>query len=912
MEIHEIKAKLSLSDVFKHYGYKTDKNMRLCCPFHEDKTPSMQASWQWGTAKCFSSNCRTGGKSMDAIDMVMYSEGYDSLGQKEGKHAACNKCVEMIQGTAVPAYIKKFQHRPEFLNYIFTYFKNAMSGSSPAKDYLQKRGLNYNLIEVGYNAAQFHQGKRKDKFLINGCVENGILLPYGYNTRTVAKEQAYAVFGKYGIVFALRNEKDEIEGLYFRSTVNDEDAKHYYLKNRKGIYPGYPKQSTKKLIVTEAIIDAATLLQIPEVTENYTILSTYGTNGLNEEHIKAVEKLKNLDEIIFSFDGDESGRIATRKYAETLHSKVKQGVEFTQIKLPEGDDVNSFYLKYEHSAIIQLLEEREPIFNGSVIFEEKNISISKEENTSNENKNHPEPSLDTSQLNKLIYTSPNAIYSVLGNLPKELDKLIAGLHAELKTGDKRFRKKSRHDKANLYDDRAVNKMSSEIAEKLNINKSDVLEDLQILTHLLEEHRDNFIQQTKDLPEEQAGKLYIMSSKEREEVLSFLKQKDVVKQLIQMLGDAGIVGEERNRIFLFLVAFSYKMKDTLHALIQGSSGSGKTRLLKRILACMPPEDVISFTRLSDKALYNFPERYFVNKLFGLEDADGLSEDAEFAFRELQSNGEIKSGTSIKLDNGQMTAGQRTVKGPIASICCTTKGEIYEDNMSRVFIVAVDESSEQTAKIIEYQNKEAAGLIDDKKAEKVQKFIRNIVRVLEPLRVVNHYATKIHLPENVKKKRRLNAMFLCCINQIVLLHQYQRKRDSQGRLIATIEDVEMAVNIMFETIVLKADELDGSLRQFYENLKNYIEKKHKGSVSSLENISFTLREIRHELHVSKTQLQRYMNDLHELEYVRQEGGYTNKGYSWHITYWDDYKILRERIKKDLEEQVKKLREEENKEG
>lgn len=321
--------------------------------------------------------------------------------------------------------------------------------------------------------------------------------------------------------------------------------------------------------------------------------------------------------------------------------------------------------------------------------------------------------------------------------------------------------------------------------------------------------------------------------------------------------------------------------------------------------MPEEDVISFTRLSDKALYNFPERYFVNKLFGLEDADGLSEEAEFAFRELQSNGEIRSGTSIKLDNGQITGGEKIVKGPIASICCTTRGEIYEDNMSRVFIVAVDESKEQTDKIINHQNNEAAGLMEERKAEKVQKFIRNVVRVLEPLTVVNQYATKIQLPENVKKKRRLNAMFLCCINQIVLLHQYQRKRDNQGRLIATIEDIEMAVNIMFETIVLKADELDGSLRQFYENLKGYIEKKNK---PNLENIRFTLREIRQAMHLSKTQLYRYMNDLMGLEYVQQTGGFSNKGYTYHITYWDDYKALREKIKKNLAEQIRQIKESE----
>ena len=58
---------------------------------------------------------------------------------------------------------------------------------------------------------------------------------------------------------------------------------------------------------------------------------------------------------------------------------------------------------------------------------------------------------------------------------------------------------------------------------------------------------------------------------------------------------------------------------------------------------------------------------MNRLLCLEDIDGLSEEAEFAFRELQSNGELNSATSIKLESGQITSGQKTVKGPDSQSC-----------------------------------------------------------------------------------------------------------------------------------------------------------------------------------------------------------------------------------------------------
>jgi len=55
MQIEEIKARLTLSEVLKHYGLKPDKNLRLLCPFHEDKKPSMQVYYKTHTAYCFSS-----------------------------------------------------------------------------------------------------------------------------------------------------------------------------------------------------------------------------------------------------------------------------------------------------------------------------------------------------------------------------------------------------------------------------------------------------------------------------------------------------------------------------------------------------------------------------------------------------------------------------------------------------------------------------------------------------------------------------------------------------------------------------------------------------------------------------------------------------------------------------------------
>ena len=81
MEITEIKQQLTLSQVLKYYNLKPDKQLRLNCPFHDDKTPSLQVYYKTHTAYCFSSNCKTHGKSLDVIDFIMYKENITNTKQ---------------------------------------------------------------------------------------------------------------------------------------------------------------------------------------------------------------------------------------------------------------------------------------------------------------------------------------------------------------------------------------------------------------------------------------------------------------------------------------------------------------------------------------------------------------------------------------------------------------------------------------------------------------------------------------------------------------------------------------------------------------------------------------------------------------------------------------------------------------
>lgn len=759
MEISEIKQTLTIANVLHYYGLKTDKQSRLHCPFHEDKTPSMQVYYKTQTAYCFSSNCKTHGKSIDVIDFIMYKENCT-------KHEAIKKAQEILNHQE-PNKKDRYQKdltREQFLGNMFQYFRNAINNSKPAKDYLQKRNLDFTKLEVGYNSGQFHHGARKDENVIAQALEYGLLIDKGIIGRT--GEKAYGVFGKWSISFALKNKENEVTGLYFRSTLNDDNAKHFYLKDRKGIYPNYPKKETKKLILTEAIIDCASLLQIEKIKENYSIIACYGTNGLNEEILNAIKNLSELEEIIFCFDSDEAGKEAVLKYGKLLQEEISN-IKISSVELP-NNDINETLQLHTEEIFLDLLKNRKDIF----------LSTEKEKNT-----------------------------------------------------------------------------------------------------VVEEEKKS-----------------VSSVQSVSNITEFLQQKNLLPELNKLIEKSGIIGEENSRMLLFLIIISYLNKNPLHALVQGSSGSGKTHIISRIADLMPQEDVLRFTRITESSLYNWGEFDLFQKIIIIEDLDGLKEDALYALREFISNQVLRSSVTIKDKKGNNKSSHKIVKGQFSSLSATTKGETYEDNMSRSFLLAVDESKEQTQRIIAYQNKRNAGKVSADEQQKAINFVQKLVRNLKYYEVINPYATKLNLPEKVHKIRRLNEMYQAVIKQVTFLNQYQRKLTKDNQLITEIEDIEQATEVLFESIVLKVDELDGSLRQFFERLKKFVKNDKE---------EFLQREIRQEFNLSKTQLQRYINTLLELEYIKQTGGYANKGIKYKISFWDNHQKLRAEIKDFLQNQINELK-------
>ncbi|MCP2025401.1 hypothetical protein L1276_000541 [Flavobacterium sp. HSC-32F16] len=547
--------------------------------------------------------------------------------------------------------------------------------------------------------------------------------------------------------------------------------------------------------------------------------------------------------------------------------EIRPDMPLSIVELPEGHSLNDMWVDYGTDGILNLL---------------KNAKTEKTDNV-----------LQIVNGYKISYTGVAGVFYVVGNLPMDLGNLRVSLQIVAHTTQKKHRLK-----VDLFDFGSVQSQCGELSEKQGFDFQELETDFLQLTDLLEQHREAlFDAEINPVTDRYSEKE--LTPQAHEKAVEFLSKPQLLENIDKLLEQNGIVGEEQNRMVLFILASSYKMPYLMHAIVQGSSGEGKSHLINGIAQCMPQEDVMNMTRITSKSLYHYRDKELINKLIVIQDFDGLDEEAQYAFREMQSAKFLTSSTVVKDIFGNNRGRIKQVRAHFASMTTTTKAEVYYDNMSRSVILGVDESQAQTIRIISIQNKKIAGKGNNENEVQATQLLRNAMRVLKSYEVINPFADKLILPLEAKMLRRLNSQFQNFVSQITILHQYQRKTDSKGRLIATKEDVKSAVDIFFSSIIIKVDELDKSTRQFFENLKGYVKSQKNGSTHR-----FTNREMRQKLNISKTSAFRYMQLLQELEYIQAIEGSVNKGFKYVISYWDNMEKLKSKIKKELNSQLEKF--------
>lgn len=497
----------------------------------------------------------------------------------------------------------------------------------------------------------------------------------------------------------------------------------------------------------------------------------------------------------------------------------------------------------------------------------------------------------------LIYQNDLLKLTVLGGIKLDgLDRMRSTLKIELNDSSV---PPVRHN-LDLYNDLACEKLIRRTAEKLEIGTSIIAASIAELTGTLEEYRINQIKQAENKQYESPK----LTADQQRVATDFLKQPNLLEKTNEMIGRAGMIGEEKNRLMMYLIFTSRKQPQPLHIVSLGASGTGKTHLQEKVSELIPEEDRIEITTLSENAFYYFGQRELKNKLILIEDLDG-AENSFYPLRELQSKKRISKTIAHKNTKGETKTIHLVVEGPVSVSGCTTREQIYEDNSNRSFLIYLDESEEQDQRIMDYQRAESAGQINHVQQEESADLLRNCQRILNPIKVINPFAQLLQIPKEVFKPRRTNNHYLQFIEAVTFYHQHQRRRvaaDNNGNSIepfieTTLEDIEAANQLLKESLLRKSDELNGACRNYLEQIKAYLEVENKKAFSNIE--------IRKKLRINQSNQKRWTINLVSNYYLKRIKGNKNQGYQYEITSYEEYRQLKEKINNALEESLEKLK-------
>jgi len=501
-------------------------------------------------------------------------------------------------------------------------------------------------------------------------------------------------------------------------------------------------------------------------------------------------------------------------------------------------------------------------------------------------KKSPSPSLNTENKNLFTYNYNGLVLSLLGGLnDNRLDSLTVMLRIE---DDNQY--KSFCHKVNLYNTIQLKRYVKQAQENCGFSATQSHEAIQSLIKVLEDYRFEKL----DIKEEEPEEAQLLPEGAQKEALELLESPDLLSKTNNLIGSSGIVGEENNRLLMYLIFTSRKTNKPLQCISFGPSGSGKTYLQSKVAKLIPNEDKVEITQLTATALYYFKQYELKQKLLLIEDLDGVG-DALLPLRELQTKGRITKSVTLKGVGGRGRAYNQTVEGPVCVAGTTTSHSMYEDNANRSFLLYIDTSPEQDERIMEYQCLESANSIDIDKELEAARLLRNAQRMLRPIRVVNEFARYLRLPNTVFKPRRTNMHYLQLIEIITFYHQFQREKHydemtGEQYIKTTVDDIKLANTLIKDVLLRKSDRLNGATRNHFERLKIYLKTKNA--------TTFSNQEIRRAFRLNEAAQRRYRNLLEQEGYIKSISKDKKRSYTYELLEVDEYKNLEKTIEEALQ--------------
>lgn len=278
-----------------------------------------------------------------------------------------------------------------------------------------------------------------------------------------------------------------------------------------------------------------------------------------------------------------------------------------------------------------------------------------------------------------------------------------------------------------------------------------------------------------------------------------KLPHILDRFAEKLAALGVAGETRIAKLIYLALTSRLLSRLVSIAVKGPSSGGKSYITEQVLAFFPTTAYYALSSMSERALA-YSEEPLAHRFLVLYEAAGLNgEFATYLLRSLLSEGRVRYETVEKTKDGLRS---RLIEreGPTGLLVTTTAVSLHPENETRLLSLTVTDTQEQTRQILrslaneDHQHSDLTEWLalqvwlEHSNCDVTVPFARTLAEAIPPV------ATRL---------RRDFTAVLNLIRAHALLHQAQRERDAQGRVIATLDDYSIVRELVADLLAEGVD-------------------------------------------------------------------------------------------------------------
>ena len=881
-QIERLKTDISLLSLIERQGYqpvKQGKDYAICCPFHEEKTPSLIISPQSNLFNCF--GCGAAGSVIDWViktQGVSFRHAVEILQTDSFVLAAPDRPLKKSIARKLDVVLSEDAEAQQLLNQVTDYYHETLQESPEALAYLESRGLSHpdliSRFKLGYanRTLSYRLPTKRSKA---GAELRSKLQELG-----IYRESGHEHFNDSLLVPIVDRDGNVVEvyGRKVRDDLRKGTPKHLYLPgSHAGVWNAECLVNQNEVILCEALIDAMTFW----CAGYRNVTASYGTQGFTDDHLVLFKQLK-IQRVLIAYDRDEAGNAAAEKLAKQLQ---QSGFACYRLQFPKGMDANQYALEVTPASKSLGVVIRSAQWMGEGKAPEQELPVVIEQ-----------------ALLPPAAAVPDAPVNVI-------DAEVTDKEVQLTFGDRKYRVRGLEKNKN-YEVLKVNVLASR-EENLHVDTFDLYSakhrqgfikvaalELAVEENTLKADLGKVLLKLEELQEQLINssqvddkKTNALSEDEQTEALELLRDPELLERILAGFSRCGVVGEEVNKLVGYLAAGSRKLDRPLAVIIQSTSAAGKSSLMDAVLNLMPEDERVQYSAMTGQSLFYMGETNLKHKILAIAEEEGAS-NASYALKLLQSEGEITIASTGKDESsGDLVTREYRVEGPVMLFLTTTAIDIDEELLNRCLVLTVNESREQTRAIHEAQRRRRTleGLQAKLEKNRLVTLHRNAQKLLRPLAVINPYADQLTFLDDKTRTRRDHEKYLTLIDSIALLHQYQRDIKTvnhAGQNLEYVEvqlsDIETANRLAHEVLGRTLDELPAQTRKLLRLIQEIV--KAACQVDSIEqkDYRFSRREVREAVQWSDTALKVHMARLVELEYLLIHRGGRGRSYDYELLY------------------------------